>query len=84
MFAIFNGKKQLSEKVSTLEFAKELLKQHRKTDKQGKLEVKAQVHAITKDGAKKHTTKGKNSLQWVSIEEYNRRLQSAESNEGLF
>lgn len=83
MFAIFENNKQSSEQVSTIDLASELLKLHRKEKPQGKFEIKARVKRIDKDGMQKKQKSGKDSLQWVSVEEFYRRLDIANSGDLL-
>lgn len=83
MFAIFKNKKQCSELLSTLELAFKLAAMHRKDDDSSIFEIKAKVHAKNKDGMQRKTKAGKNSTQWVSLDECQRRFNEAES-KGLF
>ena len=76
MFAIFSGSKQLSEEVSTLEIAKELMKLHRKQNPKAKLEIKARI-------LKHNPNTTKRRRGWVKMDEYSRQLKKHESG-GLF
>lgn len=80
---IFKSGKQSSEQVSTIELASELLELHRKGEPKAKLEIKARVKKVTKDGIQSKTKAGKDSLQWVNLTEYYRRLDEANLG-GLF
>lgn len=83
MFAIFKSGKQISEMVSTLVIASELLKGHRKQEPSANLEIKAKVKKLNSAGLEVKTKAGKNSTQWISLDEYNKRLNEIEPS-GLF
>lgn len=59
MFAIFTQKKQISEQVSSLDLASQLLKLHKKENPNLQYEIRAKVKRINKDGMISITKKRK-------------------------
>jgi hypothetical protein len=84
MFAIFEIKqgardKRISERVSTLEIAYELLRRHKEQNPDARFQVKAEVRRTRKDGSTSLRANGKPSMTFVSIPEYEKILNEAES-----
>ena len=76
MFAIFKNGKQVSEQVSTIEIANQLIVKHRREEPKVRFEIKAFVNQHNPSSTKKRR-------KWLTMEKYNEMLRDSE-NKGLF